>query len=153
MQTLVWKGVDAPRMEVAHVAFEGDRLRAQGTQIGTAYELRYELEEPRLRLEVVGARSVELELETGRDHFDLEYAPLFNSLPVLRYGLHRGGEPRDFVMALVSVPSLEVESSEQRYEPFAPGLVRFRSGDFTAMLEFDDDGFVMRYPGLAERVG
>jgi putative glycolipid-binding protein len=153
MQTLVWRGVDAPRMEVAHVAPEGDRLRAQGTQIGAGYELRYQLEEPRLRLEVVGGRSLELELEVGRDHFDLEYAPLFNSLPVLRHGLHRGGEPRDFVMALVSVPSLEVESSEQRYEPFAPGLVRFRAGDFSAMLELDDDGFVMRYPGLAERVG
>jgi uncharacterized protein len=152
MQSMVWQGLDAPRMEVARVERDGDRLRARGTQIGVVYELRYELEEPRLRLELVGARSLELELEDGRDHFDLGYSPLFNSSPVIRYGLHRGGESRDFVMTLVSVPSLEVERSEQRYEPFAPGLVRFRSGDFTAMLELDEDGFVVRYPGLATRL-
>ena len=33
--------------------------------------------------------------------------------------------------------------------PEAP--VRFRSGDFTADLEYDEDGFVVRYPGLAIR--
>jgi hypothetical protein len=70
---------------------------------------------------------------------------------VLRDGLHEGGEPRDYTMAWVDVPSLDVRRSEQRYEPFAPGLVRFREEDFTAMLELDEDGFVVRYPGLAVR--
>jgi hypothetical protein len=152
VRTIVWQGLDAPRMEIARVSLDGERLAASGTQTGAGYELRYELDEPALRLEVVGERTLELTLEDGRDHFDLEYSPLFNSLPVLRHGLHRGGESHDFVMAFVSVPSLEVSRSEQRYEPFAPGLVRFRSGDFTALLELDDDGLVVRYPGLAERV-
>jgi uncharacterized protein len=53
--------------------------------------------------------------------------------------------------ALVAVPSLEVSRSEQRYEPIGPDAVRFRSGDFEAVLELDADGFVRRYPGLAER--
>jgi hypothetical protein len=66
--------------------------------------------------------------------------------------LHEGGEARDLVMSLVSVPDLTASRSEQRYEPFAPGLVRFRSGDFTAMLALDEEGFVVRYPDLAERV-
>jgi hypothetical protein len=55
-------------------------------------------------------------------------------------------------MTWVSVPDLTVSRSEQRYEPIAPGVVRFRSGSFEADLEFDDEGFVVRYPGLAERV-
>jgi hypothetical protein len=54
-RTLVWKGLDAPRMEIAHVELGGDNLRARGTQIGSDYELRYEVEEPRLHVEVVGA--------------------------------------------------------------------------------------------------
>ncbi len=156
-RTLVWRGVDAPRMEIAHVRVEGTRLRGVGTQIGIEpepYELRYEVDEPRLRLEVVGSRKLALELE--HEHFDLGFSPLFNSLPVLRHGLHRGGEPRDFVMTWVSVPDLGVRASEQRYEPLRPGLVRYRGSHRPRVphfdLKLDDDGFVVRYPGLAERI-
>jgi uncharacterized protein len=146
----VWTGLDAPRMELARVELEGGALRAEGTQIGIAYELRYVLERGTLELEVVGDRARRVE-PGDADFVDLGYSPLTNTLPILRDGLLEGGEPRDYVMALVEVPSLEVARSEQRYEPFAPGLVRFRSGEFTAMLELDDDGFVLRYPGLAVR--
>jgi uncharacterized protein len=137
-------------MEIARVELDGGELRAEGTQIGIAYELRYILDRGTLELEVVGGRTRRVG-PTDADFVDLGYSPLTNTLPILRDGLLEGGEPRDYVMALVDVPSLEVARSEQRYEPFAPGLVRFRSGDFTAMLELDDDGFVVRYPGLAVR--
>jgi uncharacterized protein len=146
----VWSGLDAPRMEIARVELDGGPLRAEGTQIGIAYELRYVLERGTLELEVVGGRARRVE-PGDTDFVDLGYSPLTNTLPILRDGLLEGGEPRDYVMALVEVPSLEVARSEQRYEPFAPGLVRFRSGEFTAMLELDDDGFVVRYPALAAR--
>ena len=66
---------------------EGSELRARGSQIGVAYELRYELEPGRLRAEIVGGPSIDLGLE-GTDFFDLGYSPLFNSLPVLA-GLRR----------------------------------------------------------------
>lgn len=155
-RTFVWKGLDAPRMEIAHVELSGDRLRARGTQIGGDYELRYEVEEPRLHVEIVGGPVLELELGQGRDHFDLANAPLFNSLPALRYGLHRGGQPRDLLMSWVTVPDLEVHPSEQRYEPIRPGLVRYRGSHRAETssfdLEFDEDGFVVLYPGLAERI-
>jgi Putative glycolipid-binding len=155
-RTLVWKGVDAPRMEIAHVEVSGERLRARGTQIGSDYELRYDVEEPHLQVEVVGGPVLELELAEDRDHFDLANAPLFNSLPALRHGLHRGGQARDFVMSWVTVPDLEVHRSEQRYEPIRPGLVRYRGShraDVSSFdLEFDEDGFVVLYPGLAERI-
>ena len=45
--------------------------------------------------------------------------------------------------------------SDQRYEPIGPGRVRYVSldgDDFTAELEYDEDGLVTVYPGLAERV-
>lgn len=114
--------------------------------------MRYELDGDRLALEVPGARRVEVTL-AGRDFFDLAFSPLFNSSPVLRDGLLENGEAHDYVMRFVSVPELEVVDSAQRYEPLGDRRVRFRSGDFVADLEFDEDGFVVRYEGLAERVG
>jgi hypothetical protein len=44
--------------------------------------------------------------------------------------------------------------SEQRYEPIDERHVRYigLDSDFTADLELDEDGLVLRYPGLAERV-
>lgn len=150
-RTLVWRGLDAPRMEIARVERTGEALRASGTQIGVAYELRYELEPDLLRLEVVGQRELDVELD-GRDFFDLAYSPLLNSLPVLRDDLLTGGRARDYVMRFVSVPELDVVDAQQRYEPIGAGRVRFRSDDFVADLDFDGDGFVLRYEGLAEKV-
>ena len=48
---LVWRRVDEPGMEIAHVE---SLDRASGTQIGTSYELRWRLDGERLELEVVG---------------------------------------------------------------------------------------------------
>jgi uncharacterized protein len=153
VRTVVWQGVDAPRLELARVEHVGGGLRAVGTQLGVAYELRYELDGERLRLEVTGECecSADVTLD-GCDFFDLGYSPLFNSLPVLRDGLLDGGSARDYVMRWISVPELEVDESRQRYEPLGDGVVRFRSGSFVADIAFDVDGLVVRYEGLAERL-
>jgi hypothetical protein len=149
--TLAWIGDGAPRMEVAHVERTGSELTAEGTQLGATYELRYRLASRRLRLELVGERSLELDLGDA-DFFDLGWSPLFNSLPVLRDDLLRRGPPRDYVMRWVDVPTLEVIRSEQRYEPLGGALVRFRAGAFVADIRFDDDGYVVDYPGIGTRV-
>ncbi len=148
MRQLVWRRVDAPGMEIAHV----DTLdRAAGTQIGLSYELRWRLDGPLLELEVVGGERATVELGDA-DFFDVFASPFFNSLPVARDGLLDGGEPRDYTMRFVRVPELEVVSSEQRYEPLGGALVRYSSGSFTADIEFDADGFVVDYHGFLERV-
>jgi hypothetical protein len=147
-RVLVWRGLDASRMEIARADVADGELRAEGTQIGVSYELRYRLDPGRLRVEVAGGPSLDVGLD-GADFFDLGFSPLFNSLPVLP-GLE---QPTDFVMSLVEVPSLDVSRSEQRYEPLGNGRVRFRAGRFVTELAFDDDGFVVHYDGLAERVG
>jgi uncharacterized protein len=143
----VWRGLDEPRMEIARAEPADGGLSASGTQIGVAYELRYELEPGRLRAEVVGGPQLDLPLE-GVDFFDLAASPLFNSLPVLA-GLETA---TDYVMAFVDVPSLEVSRSEQRYEPLGEGRIRYTSGSFVAEIQFDAEGFVTHYEGLAERV-
>jgi hypothetical protein len=149
MQHLVWRRLDEPGMEIAHV--ESLEL-ASGTQIGVAYEVRWRLEATRLGLEVVGGQEKELELGDA-DFFDVFASPFFNSLPVARDRLLDGGRARTYTMSFVQIPSLDVVRSEQRYEPRGGRVVRYSSGSFTADIEFDADGFVALYDGFLERVG
>src|SRR5436305_1765505 len=107
--SLAWLGDGAPRMEVANVERRGRNLTAVGTQLGVVYELRYRLEPNHLFLDVVGQRSLEVELGDA-DFFDLGWSPLFNSLPVIRDGLLDNGPPRVYEMRWVDVPSLEVST-------------------------------------------
>jgi hypothetical protein len=137
-------------MEVAHAERRGNELTAVGTQLGAVYELRYRLEPDLLRVELVGHRTLEVPLGDA-DFFDLGWSPLFNSLPVIRDDLVEVGRVRDYVMRWVEVPSLEVTASEQRYEPLGNGMVRFRSGSFSADIQFDEQQFVVDYPGIARR--
>ena len=150
---MAWVGDGAERMEVAHVERNVDGVSAVGTQLGAVYELRYRLGPATLSLELVGERSLDLVDLDGADFFDLGWSPLFNSLPVLRDGLLDPGPPRDYVMRLIDVPSLDIRRSEQRYEPLGNGIVRFSSGSFTADIRFDQAGFVVSYPGIGTRVG
>jgi hypothetical protein len=165
MRLYAWQGPDL--FELAFVEVDGDRLTARGTQLRSSYRLEYVVEtgpafvSELLRAEVETVHgSGTLELRRGtkplRDDvldLDLQASPLFNSLPVCRDRLHEGGgEAGEYTMAFVSVPDLSVQRSAQRYLPLGRGVVRFRSGSFTADLQFDRDGFVVDYPGLAARV-
>jgi uncharacterized protein len=176
---LIWRGLDEWRAETAHVHMDGDRLTATGTQLGVTpepYRLDYSLKTgpgfvthalglsvlsqgALKRLQLVRhpdgswtADDRELpELEGALDT-DVLASPPFNSMPVLRHGMLGGGEPRDLVMAFVTVPELTVTASEQRYTPLGDGRVNYSSGDFTADIHFDDDGLVRLYEDYLERV-
>ncbi|WP_245730433.1 putative glycolipid-binding domain-containing protein [Micromonospora pallida] len=86
---------------------------------------------------------------------DLGASALFNTLPVRRLGLRDAapGTERRIEVAWVQVPSLLVLPATQTYTALGAGRVRFASGDFTADLDVDPDGFVRHYPGLVDRVG
>jgi hypothetical protein len=170
---MAWRGLDDWRAEACTVVLDGG-LRASGVQLAASYRLDYELTTgsdlvtERLELTVHdrrGGRS--LALARGSDgtwtanddpqhhvrgalDCDLAFSPLTNFMPARR--LHN--EPADLVMAWVSVPDLAVLRSEQRYEPVDGRRVRYvgLDHDFTALLELDEEGFVVRYPGLAARV-
>jgi hypothetical protein len=178
---LVWRGLEEWLAESAEVQLGQRRLTAAGTQLGEEprpYRLDYELTTgdewvtERLVLEArdsAGERRLELRREldggwtangeavtavNGALDCDLQFSPLTNAMPILREGLMGGGGPKEYLMAWVSVPDLTVTPSPQRYEPIDARHVRFVSldSDFTADLELDDDGLVVRYPYLAERV-
>jgi hypothetical protein len=96
------------------------------------------------------------DLSEARD-IDIENSPLTNTMPILREGFRAGGSG-DFVMAFVTMPTLRVEASPQRYEHVRTtddgSVVRYisRDGDFTADLELDREGLLVHYPRLARRV-
>jgi hypothetical protein len=87
---------------------------------------------------------------------DLGFSPLTNTMPILRYRLHQRAGAAECTMAWVSVPDLSVRASRQRYEHLGTtptgAVIRFTSGDFTADLVVDTDGFLVDYPQLARRV-
>lgn len=96
------------------------------------------------------------DLSEARD-IDIENSPLTNTMPILREGFRSSGDG-NFVMAFVTMPTLRVEASPQRYEHVRTtddgSVVRYisRDGDFTADLELDQDGLLVHYPRLARRV-
>ena len=148
MKTLVWRRLDEPGMEVAHVR---SLSSASGVQIGRSYEVRWELEDDRLDLELNGEQRSSLRLGNV-DFFDVFASPFFNSLPVMRDGLLDAGPARDYVMRFVTVPDLTASDSSQRYEPMGQRVVRYSSGSFDAEIVFDAEGFVEQYEGFLERV-
>jgi uncharacterized protein len=148
MVTAVWRRIDEPGMEIVYI----DSLEAaRGTQLGLGYELHWELNKSSLSAEVVGRRSVDIELEDA-DFFDVFASPFFNSLPVARDGLLEDGPPRDYSMKFVTVPELDVVLSAQRYEPRGNRVVNYSSAGFSADIHFDTDGFVTVYDGFLERL-
>lgn len=84
---------------------------------------------------------------------DLGHSPLTNTLPIRRLGLLDGPEGiRHTVdVAWILVPSLEVIDSSQTYQLASDHRLRFTSGSFAADIVVDEQGYVTRYPGLAER--
>jgi hypothetical protein len=182
MRALVWRGVEEWLAEHAQIDLHDDGVLATGVQLGVEpepYLVEYRLDVPsgwitrRLDVEASGAgwrRSLSLEHDgsgrwtadgervpelDGALDCDLAFSPLTNLMPVRRGALHERPGSEDFVMAWVSVPDLRLHASPQRYEHVRPGVVRYVAldGDFTAELELDDEGLVVRYPRLAERVG
>jgi uncharacterized protein len=170
---LVWRGVEEWLAEACEVTLSGERLHARGVQLGAEphpYRVDYELTTganwvtERLR---VACGELSLDLVRAADgswtangeplphvqgalDCDLAFSPITNFMPARRLA----GEPVDHVMAWVSVPDLAVLRSEQRYEPIDARTVRYvgLDSDFTADLELDEEGFVVRYPRVAERV-
>jgi hypothetical protein len=87
---------------------------------------------------------------------DVGLSPLTNTMPVLRHHLHEQEGTADFVMAWVAVPELQVTASRQRYHFVARDdsrrVVHFSDATFEADIDFDENGIVADYPGIARRV-
>jgi uncharacterized protein len=180
-RAVTWRGVEEWLAEQVRIDLRETGLAADGVQLGAEpepYRVDYELDAPtdwvtrRLEVDASGdgwRRSLLLERDAaghwlrdgehvaaldGASDCDIAFSPLTNLMPIRRHGLHERAGSHDFVVAWVSLPDLAVHAAPQRYEHVRPGVVRFIAleSDFTADLEVDADGLIVRYPRLAERV-
>ena len=85
---------------------------------------------------------------------DLGLGASTNTLPVRRLGLEVGGSA-ELTAAWVRFPDLAVEPLRQRYTRLAEHRYRYESVEsgFTADLDVDGLGLVLRYPGWCEIAG
>lgn len=94
-----------------------------------------------------------LDTLTGAIDVDISATPFSNSLPINRKSWQEG-ETREFEMVYIAVPSMELRKMKQSYtcvKSSHPRTFRYQSGNFESMIEVDDDGFVLHYPGLFTR--
>lgn len=84
---------------------------------------------------------------------DLSATPFTNTLPIRRLAWEIG-QQRRIAMLFVPFDSFEPFATEQVYTCLAPRLFRFETADgsFTAELPVDEDGLVMDYPCLFQRL-
>ena len=85
---------------------------------------------------------------------DIWPTPFTNSFPIRRATM-AVGERRQFRMAWVFAPDLTVQPQSQAYTRLADRLYLFENLDgsgFKAELPLDEDGIVLNYPNLFQRV-
>ncbi len=75
---------------------------------------------------------------------DLGWTPATNTFQIRRLGLEVG-ERQSLAVAWLRFPELVLERNEQTYERLGPTVWRYSSGDFSAVLDVDGEGFVRRY--------
>ncbi len=82
---------------------------------------------------------------------DVVLSPLFNTLPIRRFGLQTESEDIQVPVVYVYLPDLSVRPAELTYSS-GPDGVHVLSPVSSSSVTVDADGFVLDYPGLAKRV-
>ena len=84
---------------------------------------------------------------------DVVFSPFFNALPVRRLGVHERAESVALPMVYVNVPDMSVNAATVSYasEGRLDGI-KLRSPVADTVVSVDEEGFIVDYPGLAERI-
>ncbi|MFI5778618.1 putative glycolipid-binding domain-containing protein [Nocardia sp. NPDC051570] len=82
---------------------------------------------------------------------DVVLSPFFNTLPIRRYGLAHATEDVHVPVVYVRLPDLLVQEASLTYSS-GPDGIHVLSPVSTATVTVDPDGFLLDYPGLAERI-
>jgi len=86
---------------------------------------------------------------------DVVFSPFFNALPIRRTGLYRRTDSVTLPVVYVYLPTLTVTSASISYSSFGPDSgdgIKLHSPVADTTITVDDDGFIVDYPGLAERI-
>jgi len=82
---------------------------------------------------------------------DVIFSPFFNALPIRRTGLYRRSDSVTLPVAYVRLPEMSVDPVTISYSSAADGI-KLHSPVAETTITVDDDGFILDYPGLAERI-
>ncbi|WP_082393637.1 putative glycolipid-binding domain-containing protein [Nocardia arizonensis] len=82
---------------------------------------------------------------------DVVLSPFFNTLPIRRFGLQHAVEDVHVPVVYVRLPDLLVQEAGLVYSSGADGI-SVLSPVSSATVTVDADGFLLNYPGLAERI-
>lgn len=82
---------------------------------------------------------------------DVILSPFFNALPIRRLGLNQKPGSVTLPVVYVRVPELSVELETISYSSDGKGF-KLKSPVADAAITVDSDGFILDYPGLAERI-
>jgi uncharacterized protein len=86
---------------------------------------------------------------------DVVFSPFFNVLPIRRCGLHERSDSITVPTIYVTLPDVSVNAAMVSYSSSAPGTaegIKVHSPVSDTTLTVDTDGFIVDYPGLAERI-
>jgi hypothetical protein len=84
---------------------------------------------------------------------DVVFSPFFNAFPIRRLGLHQQAGSITLPMVYVNVPEMSVTAAEVSYTSQGrPDGIKLRSPVADTTVSVDADGFIVDYPGLAERI-
>ena len=87
----------------------------------------------------------------GAMDVDVIFSPFFNTLPIRRTGLYQRSESLSVPVVYVSLPDLAVNPATISYSSAADGI-KLHSPVADTTVTVDSDGFILDYPGLAERI-
>ncbi len=84
---------------------------------------------------------------------DMVLSPFFNALPIRRIGLHRQPDAVTVPVIYVSLPEMELTAETISYRSVdGDHAIEVRSPVAQTTVTVDDTGFLLTYPGLAERI-
>ncbi|MBV9639825.1 MAG: putative glycolipid-binding domain-containing protein [Mycobacteriaceae bacterium] len=90
---------------------------------------------------------------SGALDVDVVFSPFFNALPIRRLDLHERADSIALPMVYVNVPEMTVDAAIVNYTSTG-GLdsIKLHSPVADTTVSVDADGFIVGYPGLAERI-
>ena len=84
---------------------------------------------------------------------DVVFSPFFNALPIRRLGIHEQAGSFSVPVVYVNVPDMAVTAATVSYTSEGrPDGIKLRSPVADTVVSVDDEGFILDYPGLAERI-
>jgi hypothetical protein len=176
-ETVLWRRLDRPGHEAARLVFHAPFWQLSGTAVwadaGEVCRIEYQVTcehgwatlhadlsgwagsrritraisvSPQRRWRVDGRECAAVE---GCVDLDLSFSPATNLLAIRRLALPVGGSGQARA-AWLRFPEGTLEPLDQVYRRTEPERYHYESGGgaFTAELEVDPSGFVIRYPGL-----